>query len=118
MTRALTYAGMLLFFRNETGFGGNNGFTGFTTLLGFPITAAGTRVALFPATVLLLAASPYRLCAGAQQIRPGADRGARCGKPADLLRLRSEGFQAVRLDAVGGAVRAGRRALCAAGRHH
>ena len=49
---------MLLFFRNETGFGGNNGFTGFTTLLGFPITAAGTRVALFPATVLLLAASP------------------------------------------------------------
>lgn len=38
---------MLLFFRNETGFGGNNGFTGFTTLLGFPITAAGTRVALF-----------------------------------------------------------------------
>jgi urea transport system permease protein len=36
MTQALTYAGMLLFFRNETGFGGNNGFTGFTTLLGFP----------------------------------------------------------------------------------
>ncbi len=34
MTQALTYAGMLLFFRNETGFGGNNGFTGFTTLLG------------------------------------------------------------------------------------
>ncbi|STU81692.1 Urea ABC transporter [Klebsiella pneumoniae subsp. pneumoniae] len=28
MTQALTYAGMLLFFRNETGFGGNNGFTG------------------------------------------------------------------------------------------
>ncbi|VDZ65511.1 ABC-type branched-chain amino acid transport system, permease component [Serratia odorifera] len=39
MTQALTYAGMLLFFRNETGFGGNNGFTGFTTLLGFSITA-------------------------------------------------------------------------------
>ncbi len=37
MTQALTYAGMLLFFRNETGFGGNNGFTGFTTLLGFPV---------------------------------------------------------------------------------
>ncbi|QDL33180.1 urea ABC transporter permease subunit UrtC [Serratia liquefaciens] len=57
ITQALTYAGMLLFFRNETGFGGNNGFTGFTTLLGFPITATGTRVALFLATVLLLAAS-------------------------------------------------------------
>ena len=57
MTQALTYAGMLLFFRNETGFGGNNGFTGFSTLLGFPITATGTRIALFIATVLLLAAS-------------------------------------------------------------
>ena len=54
MTRALTYAGMLLFFRNETGFGGNNGFTGFTTLLGFPVTATGTRASLFMATVLLL----------------------------------------------------------------
>ncbi|QPT14806.1 urea ABC transporter permease subunit UrtC [Serratia rubidaea] len=57
MTQALTYAGMLLFFRNETGFGGNNGFTGFTTLLGAPITATSTRVALFLATVLLLIVS-------------------------------------------------------------
>lgn len=57
MTQALTYAGMLLFFRNETGFGGNNGFTGFTTLLGFPVSATGTRIGLFIATVLLLAAT-------------------------------------------------------------
>jgi urea transport system permease protein len=57
MTQALTYAGMLLFFRNETGFGGNNGFTGFTTILGMPITATGTRIGLFIATVLLLIAS-------------------------------------------------------------
>lgn len=57
MTQALTYAGMLLFFRNETGFGGNNGFTGFTTLLGMPVTAIGTRIGLFIATVLLLVAS-------------------------------------------------------------
>ena len=55
MTQALTYAGMLLFFRNETGFGGNNGFTGFTTLLGFPVSAISTRIGLFIATVLLLA---------------------------------------------------------------
>lgn len=55
MTQALTYAGMLLFFRNETGFGGNNGFTGFTTMLGFPVSATGTRIGLFIATVLLLA---------------------------------------------------------------
>ncbi|MCE0799209.1 urea ABC transporter permease subunit UrtC [Buttiauxella sp. S04-F03] len=57
MTQALTYAGMLLFFRNETGFGGNNGFTGFTTILGIPITATGTRIGLFIATALLLLAS-------------------------------------------------------------
>ncbi|WP_336220397.1 urea ABC transporter permease subunit UrtC [Citrobacter amalonaticus] len=54
MTQALTFAGMLLFFRNETGFGGNNGFTGFTTLLGLPITATTTRIGLFLATVVLL----------------------------------------------------------------
>ncbi|MFP1769696.1 urea ABC transporter permease subunit UrtC [Lonsdalea quercina] len=57
MTQALTYAGMLLFFRNETGFGGNNGFTGFTTLLGFNVSATGTRIGLFIATVLLLLTS-------------------------------------------------------------
>lgn len=54
MTQALTYACMLLFFRNETGFGGNNGFTGFTTLLGCNITATSTRIGLFVATLLLL----------------------------------------------------------------
>ncbi|TWI58361.1 urea transport system permease protein [Pseudomonas duriflava] len=57
MTQALTFAGMLLFFRNETGFGGNNGFTGFTTLLGFPIAAPGMRALLFLLTVALLVAS-------------------------------------------------------------
>ena len=54
MTQALTFAGMLLFFRNETGFGGNNGFTGFTTILGLPVTATTTRIGLFLATLLLL----------------------------------------------------------------
>jgi urea transport system permease protein len=37
ITQALTYAAMLLFFRNETGFGGNNGFTDFKRILGLPI---------------------------------------------------------------------------------
>ncbi|WP_443191493.1 urea ABC transporter permease subunit UrtC [Pseudomonas indica] len=59
MTQALTFAGMLLFFRNETGFGGNNGFTGFSRILGFSITAPGTRAVLFLATVALLAGSLY-----------------------------------------------------------
>ncbi len=56
ITQALTFAAMLLFFRNETGFGGNNGFTDFKRILGFPIAAAETRVALFAATALLLIA--------------------------------------------------------------
>ena len=38
ITQALTFAAMLLFFRNETGFGGNNGFTDFKRILGIPIT--------------------------------------------------------------------------------
>ncbi|TBU91546.1 urea ABC transporter permease subunit UrtC [Phytopseudomonas dryadis] len=59
MTQALTFAGMLLFFRNETGFGGNNGFTNFRSILGFEITAASTRATLFLATVALLVGSLY-----------------------------------------------------------
>lgn len=41
ITQAMTYAFMLLFFRNETGFGGNNGFTDFKRILGYGITPAG-----------------------------------------------------------------------------
>ena len=55
ITQALTYATMLLFFRNETGFGGNNGFTDFKRILGFGIAEPATRAVLFAATVLLLA---------------------------------------------------------------
>ena len=47
ITQALTYALMLAFFRNEMGFGGNNGLTDFKDILGFPITADITRIALF-----------------------------------------------------------------------
>ncbi len=74
MTRALTYAGMLLFFRNETGFGGNNGFTGFTTLLGFPVTATGTRASLFMATVLLLLLTLWLGSALAQSLAGSSPR--------------------------------------------
>jgi urea transport system permease protein len=50
ITQALTYAFMLLFFRNDTGFGGNNGFTDFKRILGYPIAAPETRMALFMLT--------------------------------------------------------------------
>ena len=55
MTQALTYALMLAFFRNEMGFGGNNGLTDFKDLLGFSLQADGTRVALFASSALALA---------------------------------------------------------------
>jgi urea transport system permease protein len=57
ITQALTYAAMLLFFRNETGFGGNNGFTDFKRILGYPITAPETRLVLFGLTAIALAAT-------------------------------------------------------------
>ena len=55
ITQALTYALLLAFFRNDMGFGGNNGLTDFKDLLGFNVQAQGTRVALFLASVLALA---------------------------------------------------------------
>jgi urea transport system permease protein len=54
ITQALTFAAMLLFFRNNTGFGGNNGFTDFKRILGFPITTPTTRMALFAITGAVL----------------------------------------------------------------
>ena len=54
ITQAMTFAAMLLFFRNETGFGGNNGFTDFKRILGIPIAQPSTRMALFVITGLVL----------------------------------------------------------------
>ena len=61
ITQALTYALMLAFFRNDMGFGGNNGFTDFKDLLGFDLQKSTTRVTLFLITVAALAAS-YVVC--------------------------------------------------------
>src|SRR5689334_15422940 len=57
ITQAMTFAFMLLFFRNDTGFGGNNGFTDFKRILGFAIADPATRVALFAITGLYLIAA-------------------------------------------------------------
>ncbi|MGK2899458.1 MAG: urea ABC transporter permease subunit UrtC [Burkholderiaceae bacterium] len=54
ITQAMTYATMLLFFRNETGFGGNNGFTDFKRILGVPIATPAMRMTLFVITGLTL----------------------------------------------------------------
>jgi urea transport system permease protein len=54
ITQAMTFAAMLLFFRNETGFGGNNGFTDFKRIVGITIATPSTRMALFVITGLTL----------------------------------------------------------------
>jgi urea transport system permease protein len=56
ITQAMTYALLLAFFRNDMGFGGNNGLTDFKDILGFPIAAQTTRVTLFVLTAGLLLA--------------------------------------------------------------
>ena len=54
ITQAMTFAFMLLFFRNETGFGGNNGFTDFKTILGFRITDPSTKATILATAALSL----------------------------------------------------------------
>jgi urea transport system permease protein len=55
ITQAMTYALLLAFFRNDMGFGGNNGLTDFKDILGFPVQATSTRATLFFASALALA---------------------------------------------------------------
>src|ERR1051326_4764002 len=70
ITQALTYALMLAFFRNDMGFGGNNGFTDFKDILGFDLHSDGTRVVLLVATAVALAAS-YLACRAIVESRAG-----------------------------------------------
>jgi urea transport system permease protein len=55
ITQAMTYALLLAFFRNDMGFGGNNGLTDFKDILGIPVQAKTTRAALFFCSALALA---------------------------------------------------------------
>ena len=70
ITQALTYALMLAFFRNDMGFGGNNGFTDFKDLLGFDLQSDATRSALLAATAVALGGS-YWICRSVLASRAG-----------------------------------------------
>ena len=61
ISQAMTFALLLSFFRNDMGFGGNNGLTDFKEIIGFDIQSDGTRVGLFLASAIALAAG-YLLC--------------------------------------------------------
>ena len=103
MTQALTYALMLAFFRNEMGFGGNNGLTDFKDLLGFDLQADGTRIALFLASALALAFG-YLSCRSIiisrlgrvmLAVRDAEDRARFIGYRVDRVKLAIFSFSAI-----------------------
>ena len=103
ITQALTYALMLAFFRNEMGFGGNNGLTDFKELLGFSLQEDGTRIALYVATALALgigyiacrAVVTSRLGRVAVAIRDAEDRTRFVGYKVEHIKLAIFTFSAV-----------------------
>ncbi|MEK9844382.1 urea ABC transporter permease subunit UrtC [Thalassospira sp.] len=70
ITQAMTYALLLAFFRNDMGFGGNNGLTDFKDLLGFSLQSDGTRAGLFVASCVFLGLC-YIVARGITQSRLG-----------------------------------------------
>ena len=103
ITQALTYALMLAFFRNEMGFGGNNGLTDFKEILGFSLQADSTRIGLFVASALFLALG-YLACRAivvsrlgrvAVAIRDAEDRTRFVGYRVENVKLAIFTFSAV-----------------------
>ena len=111
ITQALTYALLLAFFRNEMGFGGNNGLTDFKDILGFSLQADSTRIALFVASAIALALGylscraivTSRLGRVAVAIRDSEDRVRFIGYRVDRIKLAIFTFSAV-LAGVAGAL--------------
>ncbi|MBV2121155.1 MAG: urea ABC transporter permease subunit UrtC [gamma proteobacterium symbiont of Stewartia floridana] len=103
ITQALTYALMLAFFRNEMGFGGNNGLTDFKDILGFSLQEDSTRIALFVASALALALGylacrlivTSRLGRVAVAIRDAEDRTRFTGYKVEHVKLAIFTFSAV-----------------------
>jgi urea transport system permease protein len=111
ITQALSYALLLAFFRNDMGFGGNNGFTDFKEILGFDLHSDSTRVGLLVASAIALAAS-YMACrmivnsrAGRvmRAIRDAESRTRFLGYPVESFKLWVFVFSAV-IAAVAGAL--------------
>jgi urea transport system permease protein len=111
MTQALTYALMLAFFRNEMGFGGNNGLTDFKELLGFSLQDDATRAGLFVASAVALALG-YLACRAivtsrlgrvAVAVRDAEDRTRFLGYRVDRIKLLIFTFSAM-LAGVAGAL--------------
>jgi urea transport system permease protein len=89
ITQAFTYALMLAFFRNDMGFGGNNGFTDFKDILGFDLQQDATRVVLVVVTILALGVS---YCASRLLVGSRAGRVVRAIRDAES-RMRFLGYR-------------------------
>ena len=119
ITQALTYALMLAFFRNDMGFGGNNGFTDFKDILGFDLHSDRTRVVLLVITAVALGGQLPGLPRDCRIARRARDaRHPRRGEPDAFSRLSGRILQAVDLRVFGRHRRHRRRAVRAANRHH
>lgn len=111
ITQALTYALMLSFFRNEMGFGGNNGLTDFKELLGFDLHSDSTRLGLFIASGAALGLAYIacriilnsRLGQVAMAIRDAEDRTRFIGYKVEYIKLAIFTFSAM-LAGVAGAL--------------
>ena len=100
ITQALTYALLLAFFRNDMGFGGNNGLTDFKDILGFNVQAGDdARGAVLGQRADAGARRLRHLAHRLVEIRQAADRRARRREPHALPRLARRERQAVRLHA-------------------
>jgi urea transport system permease protein len=103
ITQALTYALMLAFFRNEMGFGGNNGLTDFKDILGFDLQSDATRIGLFLASAAALALGylacrfiiTSRLGRVAVAVRDAEDRTRFIGYKVERVKLALFTFSAV-----------------------
>ncbi|MGA0564404.1 urea ABC transporter permease subunit UrtC [Ancylobacter sp. VNQ12] len=93
ITQALVYVAMLLMFRNDTGFGGNNGMTGFSVLFGWPMGTSGMITALAVASLAALALVLV-LCRRLVRSRFGA---LMVATRDDETRLRTLGYETLRL---------------------
>ncbi|HVX77641.1 MAG TPA: urea ABC transporter permease subunit UrtC [Bradyrhizobium sp.] len=93
ITQALVYVAMLLMFRNDTGFGGNNGMTGFTVVFGWPIGQRGVVIATAAVSMLVLALAMI----GCRQLLESRFGMLMIATRDDEIRLRTLGYDTLRL---------------------
>ncbi|KIZ47857.1 MULTISPECIES: urea ABC transporter permease subunit UrtC [Rhodopseudomonas] len=93
ITQALVYVAMLLMFRNDTGFGGNNGMTGFSVLFGWSIGSSGVVIAMAAGSVLVLAVTLL----GCRMLLGSRFGMLMIATRDDEVRLRTLGYETLRL---------------------